>query len=101
LFAVRLEAVGSSLQPNSKVRDLVNQAYERVVNGMVSSLDTIARESDLAGDDKEQLNAHVMIVGTCKSQSIFLDPATIIDLLPRQKICTTFTTSCAHIKFKY
>ncbi|KAG2189411.1 hypothetical protein INT44_004553, partial [Umbelopsis vinacea] len=62
LFAVRLEVAGSSMQPNSKVRTLVNQAYERVVNGMVSSLDAIARESDLAGDDKEQLNAHVMIV---------------------------------------
>jgi hypothetical protein len=32
---------------------------------MISSLDAIARESDLAGDDKEQLNAHVMIVGEC------------------------------------
>lgn len=60
---MRLEAAGSSLQPSSKVRNLINQAYERVVNGMISSLDAIARESDLAGDDKEQLNAHVMIVG--------------------------------------
>lgn len=58
-----MEAAGSSLQPSSRVRNLINNAYERVVNGMVSSLDAIARESDMAGDDKEQLNAHIITVG--------------------------------------
>ncbi|KAG2186053.1 hypothetical protein INT43_002491 [Umbelopsis isabellina] len=62
LFAVRLEAAGVGAEPNSKVRALINSAYERVVNGMVSSLDAIARESDAGGDDKEQLNAHIMTI---------------------------------------
>ncbi|KAJ2962979.1 hypothetical protein NQZ79_g1897 [Umbelopsis isabellina] len=59
---LRLEAAGAGAEPNSKVRALINSAYERVVNGMVSSLDAIARESDAGGDDKEQLNAHIMTI---------------------------------------
>lgn len=30
---------------------------------MMSSLDTIAKESDETGDDKEQLNANIMYIG--------------------------------------
>ncbi|KAM3589562.1 hypothetical protein VKS41_000421 [Umbelopsis sp. WA50703] len=62
LFAVRLEAAGAGAEPESKVRVLINNAYERVVNQMISSLDAIARESDAGGDDKEQLNAHIMTI---------------------------------------
>ncbi|KAL4211949.1 exocyst complex component Sec3-domain-containing protein [Rhizopus microsporus] len=62
LFAMRLEAAAAHVQPESATRSVVNEAYEKVIKTMMASLDSIARESDQTGDDKEQLNATIMYI---------------------------------------
>ncbi|OAD71491.1 hypothetical protein PHYBLDRAFT_187571 [Phycomyces blakesleeanus NRRL 1555(-)] len=62
IFALRLEIAAATIEPESETRKTVNEAYERVINGMMASLDSIARESDQTGDDKEQLNANIMYI---------------------------------------
>ncbi|KAI9007517.1 exocyst complex component Sec3-domain-containing protein [Phycomyces nitens] len=62
IFALRLEMAAATIDPESETRKTVNEAYERVINGMMASLDSIARESDQTGDDKEQLNANIMYI---------------------------------------
>ncbi|KAI9311228.1 exocyst complex component Sec3-domain-containing protein [Dichotomocladium elegans] len=62
MFALRLEVAASNVDPDSETRKTVNDAYERIINTMMSSLDSIARETDQTGDDKEQLNANIMYI---------------------------------------
>lgn len=54
---------GANVDPDSQTRKTVNDAYEKIINTMMSSLDSIARETDQTGDDKEQLNANIMYIG--------------------------------------
>jgi hypothetical protein len=63
LFAMRMEMAAVNVQPESETRATVNSAYERVIKTMMASLDSIAKESDQTGDDKEQLNATIMYIG--------------------------------------
>ncbi|KAI8382970.1 exocyst complex component Sec3-domain-containing protein [Blakeslea trispora] len=62
VFAMRMEIAASTVQPESDTRATVSQAYEKIIQAMMASLDTIARESDQTGDDKEQLNATIMYI---------------------------------------
>ncbi|KAI8967455.1 exocyst complex component Sec3-domain-containing protein [Mycotypha africana] len=62
VLAVRLEIAAMNVQPESETRVTVNQAYEKIIQAMMGSLDSIARESDQVGDDKEQLNATIMYI---------------------------------------
>ncbi|KAF7721909.1 hypothetical protein EC973_003948 [Apophysomyces ossiformis] len=62
MFALRLETAASNVDPSSETRQTVNDAYEKIIHGMMASLDSIARESDQTGDDKEQLNANIMYI---------------------------------------
>ncbi|ORX62016.1 hypothetical protein DM01DRAFT_1315340 [Hesseltinella vesiculosa] len=62
LFVQRLELSAQSTEPESQTRQTVNAAYEKIISSMMSSLDTIAKESDEGGDDKEQLNASIMYI---------------------------------------
>ncbi|KAI9496495.1 exocyst complex component Sec3-domain-containing protein [Zychaea mexicana] len=62
LFALRLEVAAANVEPDSQTRQTVNDAYEKIINAMMSSLDSIARETDQTGDDKEQLNANIMYI---------------------------------------
>ncbi|KAG0167424.1 hypothetical protein DFQ30_006068 [Apophysomyces sp. BC1015] len=62
MFALRLEMAASNVEPNSQTRQTVNDSYEKIIHGMMASLDSIARESDQTGDDKEQLNANIMYI---------------------------------------
>ncbi|KAI8364634.1 exocyst complex component Sec3-domain-containing protein [Radiomyces spectabilis] len=62
IFALRLEAAAANVDPESETRKTVNDAYEKIINGMMASLDSIAKESDQTGDDKEQLNANIMYI---------------------------------------
>ncbi|KAK9694829.1 hypothetical protein K7432_013266 [Basidiobolus ranarum] len=58
-FVARLE--GSLGSCNTDVRQLVSQAYGRIVKTMFDSLDAIAKEADsMSADDKEQLNIHIL-----------------------------------------
>lgn len=52
-----------NIEAESQTRQAVNDAYEKIINAMMSSLDTIAKETDQTGDDKEQLNANIMYIG--------------------------------------
>ncbi|RUS25748.1 exocyst complex component Sec3-domain-containing protein [Jimgerdemannia flammicorona] len=63
LFAVRLETALAPASEDSHSRRLVDAAYEKVVKTMFDSLEAIAKESDQTGDDKEQLNVHIMTIG--------------------------------------
>ena len=63
LFAIRLEVAAANVEPDSQTRQTVNDAYEKIINAMMSSLDSIAKETDQTGDDKEQLNANIMYIG--------------------------------------
>ncbi|KAK9764277.1 hypothetical protein K7432_008340 [Basidiobolus ranarum] len=58
-FVARLEdSLGSA---NTDIRQLVSQAYGRIVKTMFDSLDAIAKEADsMSADDKEQLNIHIL-----------------------------------------
>ncbi|KAI7899871.1 exocyst complex component Sec3-domain-containing protein [Cokeromyces recurvatus] len=62
IFAMRLEIAALNVQPESETRVTVNNAYEKIIQAMMGSLDSIAREGDQAGDDKEQLNATIMYI---------------------------------------
>ncbi|KAI7855257.1 exocyst complex component Sec3-domain-containing protein, partial [Circinella umbellata] len=62
LFAIRLEVAATNVEPDSQTRQTVNDAYEKIINAMMSSLDSIAKETDQTGDDKEQLNANIMYI---------------------------------------
>ncbi|KAI7886029.1 hypothetical protein K492DRAFT_156532 [Lichtheimia hyalospora FSU 10163] len=62
VFALRLEVAAANVEPESQTRKTVNDAYEKIINTMMSSLDSIARETDQTGDDKEQLNANIMYI---------------------------------------
>ncbi|CAO3701218.1 unnamed protein product [Rhizopus stolonifer] len=62
IFAMRLEVAAVHVQPESGTRATVNVAYEKVIQAMMASLETIAREGDQTGDDKEQLNATIMYI---------------------------------------
>ncbi|OBZ85134.1 Exocyst complex component 1 [Choanephora cucurbitarum] len=62
VFAMRMEIAANTVQPESDTRNTVSKAYEKVIQAMMASLDTIARESDQTGDDKEQLNATIMYI---------------------------------------
>ncbi|KAI8066373.1 exocyst complex component Sec3-domain-containing protein [Gongronella butleri] len=62
LFVQRLESSANAMEPESQTRQAVNAAYEKIITSMMSSLDTIAKESDEGGDDKEQLNASIMYI---------------------------------------
>ncbi|KAI7862974.1 exocyst complex component Sec3-domain-containing protein, partial [Spinellus fusiger] len=62
VFALRLETAAATLEPESITRKTVNEAYEKIIQSMMASLDSIARESDQTGDDKEQLNANIMYI---------------------------------------
>lgn len=73
LFAMRLEAAAAHVQPESATRSVVNEAYEKVIQTMMASLDSIARESDQTGDDKEQLNATIMYIGKWNKSKIKKD----------------------------
>lgn len=63
VFAMRMEMAAVNVQPESETRVTVNEAYEKIIQAMMGSLDSIARESDQTGDDKEQLNATIMYIG--------------------------------------
>ncbi|CEP09602.1 hypothetical protein [Parasitella parasitica] len=62
VFAMRMEMAAVNVQPESETRVTVNEAYEKIIQAMMGSLDSIARESDQTGDDKEQLNATIMYI---------------------------------------
>ncbi|KAI8143952.1 exocyst complex component Sec3-domain-containing protein [Fennellomyces sp. T-0311] len=62
LYALRLEVAAANIESDSQTRQTVNDAYEKIINAMMSSLDSIARETDQTGDDKEQLNANIMYI---------------------------------------
>ncbi|CAO3618885.1 unnamed protein product [Mucor fragilis] len=62
VFAMRLEMAAVNVQPESETRVTVSEAYEKIIQAMMGSLDSIARESDQTGDDKEQLNATIMYI---------------------------------------
>ncbi|KAI9254224.1 exocyst complex component Sec3-domain-containing protein [Sporodiniella umbellata] len=62
IFAMRLEVAAVHVQPDSGARATVNIAYEKVIQGMMNSLETISKEGDQTGDDKEQLNATIMYI---------------------------------------
>ncbi|KAI8091056.1 exocyst complex component Sec3-domain-containing protein [Gilbertella persicaria] len=62
VFAMRMEMAASNVQPESETRTTVSEAYEKIIQAMMGSLDSIARESDQTGDDKEQLNATIMYI---------------------------------------
>ncbi|KAI8990352.1 exocyst complex component Sec3-domain-containing protein [Pilobolus umbonatus] len=61
-FAMRMETAAINVQPESETRTIVSNAYEKIIHSMMASLDSIARESDQTGDDKEQLNATIMYI---------------------------------------
>ncbi|RUP44993.1 SEC3-like 1 [Jimgerdemannia flammicorona] len=58
----RLETALAPASEDSHSRRLVDAAYEKVVKTMFDSLEAIAKESDQTGDDKEQLNVHIMTI---------------------------------------
>lgn len=60
---MRMEMAAVNVQPESETRVTVSEAYEKIIQAMMGSLDSIARESDQTGDDKEQLNATIMYIG--------------------------------------
>ncbi|KAL1934170.1 hypothetical protein VTP01DRAFT_6352, partial [Rhizomucor pusillus] len=60
LFALRLEVATANVEADSQTRKIVDEAYEKIINAMMTSLESIARETDQTGDDKEQLNANIM-----------------------------------------
>ncbi|KAG2192485.1 hypothetical protein INT47_002164 [Mucor saturninus] len=62
VFAMRLEMAAVNVQPESETRVTVTEAYEKIIQAMMGSLESIARESDQTGDDKEQLNATIMYI---------------------------------------
>ncbi|GAA5808968.1 hypothetical protein MFLAVUS_002368 [Mucor flavus] len=62
VFAMRMEMAAVNVQPESETRVTVSDAYERIIQAMMGSLESIARESDQTGDDKEQLNATIMYI---------------------------------------
>ncbi|KAG1084658.1 hypothetical protein G6F42_021696 [Rhizopus arrhizus] len=62
VFAMRMEMAAVNVQPESETRVTVSEAYEKIIQAMMASLDSIARESDQTGDDKEQLNATIMYI---------------------------------------
>lgn len=64
---MRLEMAAVNVQPESETRVTVTEAYEKIIQAMMGSLESIARESDQTGDDKEQLNATIMYIGKVKS----------------------------------
>jgi hypothetical protein len=51
------------IEPEYQTRETINDAYDKIIKSMMSSLDTKARESDETGDDKEQLNSNIMYIG--------------------------------------
>ncbi|KAL1922367.1 uncharacterized protein VTP21DRAFT_9906 [Calcarisporiella thermophila] len=61
LFCMRMEQA-LMFGGESAPRDIVDSAYEKIIKTMFDSIETIARESDLGSDDKEQLNAHIMMI---------------------------------------
>lgn len=63
VFAMRMEMAAVNVQPESETRVTVSEAYEKIIQAMMGSLDSIARQSDETGDDKEQLNATIMYIG--------------------------------------
>lgn len=67
VFAMRMEMAAVNVQPESETRVTVSEAYEKIIQAMMGSLDSIARESDQTGDDKEQLNATIMYIGKLQS----------------------------------
>jgi hypothetical protein len=67
---------------------------------MISSLDAIARESDAGGDDKEQLNAHIMTIGTCLGILFAIIHSLTNIHIVTKKICITFIMNYEHIKFR-
>ncbi|KAI9302709.1 exocyst complex component Sec3-domain-containing protein [Cunninghamella echinulata] len=62
LFVQRLEMLANGLEHESQTRNTINSSYDKIITSMMSSLDTIAKESDETGDDKEQLNANIMYI---------------------------------------
>ncbi|EIE80531.1 hypothetical protein RO3G_05236 [Rhizopus delemar RA 99-880] len=62
IFAMRLEVAAVHVQPESETRVTVNSAYEKVIQAMMASLESIAKEGDQTGDDKDQLNATIMYI---------------------------------------
>ena len=63
---MRMEMAAVNVQPESETRITVSEAYEKIIQAMMGSLESIARESDQTGDDKEQLNATIMYIGKMK-----------------------------------
>lgn len=78
---MRLEMAASNVQPESETRVTVSDAYEKIIQAMMGSLDSIARESDQTGDDKEQLNATIMYIGIVYS---YMNSIVLMKLLYRK-----------------
>ncbi|KAI8097568.1 exocyst complex component Sec3-domain-containing protein [Halteromyces radiatus] len=62
LFVARIELASTGAEADSQTRQTINDAYDKIIKSMMSSLDTNAKESDETGDDKEQLNANIMYI---------------------------------------
>lgn len=58
-----MEVATANVEADSQTRKIVDEAYEKIINAMMTSLESIARETDQTGDDKEQLNANIMQIG--------------------------------------
>ncbi|ORZ08930.1 exocyst complex component Sec3-domain-containing protein [Absidia repens] len=61
-FVNRVEMAAVGVENEFQTRQTINEAYEKIINSMMSSLDTNARDSDETGDDKEQLNSNIMYI---------------------------------------
>ncbi|ORZ26054.1 exocyst complex component Sec3-domain-containing protein [Absidia repens] len=62
LFVNRIEMASIGVESDFQTRLTINDAYDKVIKSMMSSLDTNARDSDETGDDKEQLNSNIMYI---------------------------------------
>ncbi|CAO3581957.1 unnamed protein product [Absidia cylindrospora] len=62
LFVNRIEMASMGVENDFQTRQTINDAYDKVIKSMMSSLDTNARDSDETGDDKEQLNSNIMYI---------------------------------------
>jgi hypothetical protein len=54
-----------NVDPEAETRQGLKQCYERLIQVMFDNLDIFVRETQTANiEDKEQLNAHIMTLGT-------------------------------------
>jgi hypothetical protein len=70
-----------------EIRTLVDTSYEKLVNAMFDSLQQTAK-LDGEGEDKGQLNYHIILIGNNK-----IIPSIALNLTCHQRICILLSTT--------